>query len=79
MESFDINRSNVFCVPFGGISSFNNDTETIIKDLNYKTLLLTENRFNKLSNKDKFYRIMPSKVIINNLLKKIYLKQLISD
>lgn len=79
LESFDINRSNVFCVPFGGISSFNNDTETIINDLNYKTLLLTENKFNKLSNKDKFYRIMPSKFIINNLLKKIYLKQLISD
>ena len=73
LENFDINKSNVFCVPFGGINSFNEDTISISKELNYNSLLLTENKLNKFSNKDKFYRIMPSNFAIDNFLKKIYL------
>ena len=79
LESFNINRSNVFCVPFGGINSFNEDTVSILRNLNYKTLLLTENKLNKFSNKHKIHRIMPTMLPINNFLKKIYLKQIIHD
>ena len=77
LESFDVNRSNVFCVPFGGMNSFNEDTVNILKNLNYKTLLLTENKLNNFEDKHIIYRIMPSNFDIKNFLKKIYLKQII--
>ena len=77
LESFNINRSNVFCLPFGGINSYNEDTVAILRDLNYKTLLLTENKLNKFSNDEEIYRIMPTKLSIYDFIKKIYLKQII--
>ena len=44
LESYNIKRSNVFCLPFGGINSYNDDTVAILRELNYRSLLLTENK-----------------------------------
>ena len=32
IDKLDINKSRVFCLPFGGINSFNNDTISNLKD-----------------------------------------------
>ncbi len=77
LESYNIKRSNVFCLPFGGINSYNDDTVGILKDLNYRSLLLTENKLNKLTKDKKIYRIMPTNSSIDDFIKKIYLKQMI--
>ncbi len=76
---FDINRSNIFCLPFGGVNTFNEDTISVLNNLNYKTLLLTENKLNNFSIKHKINRIMPKNLAINFFLKKLYLKQIIDN
>ena len=77
LDRFNINKSNIFCVPFGGADSYNEDTLSILKQLNYKTFLLTENRFNKFYKNDKIYRLMPNNSKIDNFFKKHYLRQMI--
>ena len=76
LDRFNINKSNIFCVPFGGADSYNEDTLSILKQLNYKTFLLTE-KFNKFYKNDKIYRLMPNNSKIDNFFKKHYLRQMI--
>ena len=75
----DVNKSNVFCVPFGGLNSFNYDTLTILDELNYKTILKSTNNLDSIKFSSQINRFMPSTVKIENTLKKLYLKSLIKN
>jgi len=77
IKSFNVNKSNLFCVPFGGKNYFNDDTINIIKEFGYNGILLSENKLNKNYNYNYINRLMPKKNNILETLKILYLKQLI--
>ena len=77
LKKFDINKSNIFCIPFGGKDSFNEDTMSILEELGYKGTLLSENKLNKIINTNQVDRFMPKKSNIIETVKTLYLKQLI--
>lgn len=79
LQKQDINLSNVFSIPFGGIDTYNQDTVEIVKDLGYNSMLLSRSRLNNPT-KDTFFieRIM----LKNNdlsFIKKAYFLSLIKD
>ena len=77
LKRFNINKSNIFCIPFGGKDSFNEDTTSILKELGYKGTLLSENKLNKIINTYQIDRFMPKKFNIVETVKTLYLKQFI--
>ena len=77
LKSFNINKSNIFCIPFGGRHSFNEDTKSVLEELNYKALLLSENKLNNFINTNQMDRFMPRKSNIMEIIKTLYLKQII--
>ncbi len=77
LKKFNINVSNIFCIPFGGKVSFNQDTISILGELNYKATLLSENRLNNITNNNQIDRFMPKNSNIRDVMKTLYLKQLI--
>ena len=77
LKKFNINISNIFCIPFGGKDTFNQDTISILEELNYKATLLSENRLNNITNNNQIDRFMPKNSNIRDVMKTLYLKQLI--
>ncbi len=77
IDKLDINKSEVFCLPFGGIDSFNNDTISNLKDLNYIKILKSTNDLDNIIISDQINRFMPKTYTIENTLKKLYLKKMI--
>jgi hypothetical protein len=77
LKKFNINISNIFCIPFGGKVSFNQDTISILEELNYKAILLSENKLNNTINNNQIDRFMPKNSNIRDVMKTLYLKQLI--
>ena len=69
--------SNIFCIPFGGKESFNEDTVSVLKELDYKATLLSENKLNNIMNSNQIDRFMPKSSNIIETLKSLYLKQMI--
>src|SRR6056300_1185440 len=74
LDEFLVNKSNVFCIPFGGKDSFNEQTISILNKLNYKFILLSENKLNKIRNNNQIERFMPKNFDIIETIKTLYLK-----
>jgi len=74
LDEFHVNKSNVFCIPFGGKDSFNEQTISILNKLNYKFILLSENKLNKIRNNNQIERFMPKNFDIIETIKTLYLK-----
>lgn len=74
LKNADINKSKVFCLPFGGSNTFNNDTQEILHQLDYKNILKSTNNLNEFQNSDFVERFMPKTYDIKTTLKKLYLK-----
>ena len=77
LKKFNINKSNTFCIPFGGKDSFNEDTISILEELDYKATLLSENKLNSILNNNQIDRFMPRRLDIIEIIKTLYLKQII--
>jgi len=77
LKKFNINKSNIFCIPFGGKESFNEDTMSILEELGYKATLLSEDKLNSHINTKQLDRFMPKKFNIVETVKTLYLKQII--
>tara|TARA_B100001057_G_scaffold357661_1_gene359704 strand:- start:5112 stop:6032 length:921 start_codon:yes stop_codon:yes gene_type:complete len=77
LKKFNINKSSIFCIPFGGKDSFNKDTISALEKLNYKAILLSENKLNYNKNGNQIDRFMPKKSNIMETIKTLYLKQII--
>ena len=77
IDKLDVNKSEVFSIPFGGINSFNNDTISILKDLNYKKILKSTNDLDSNIFANQINRFMPKSYKMDNLIKKLYLKKII--
>ena len=77
IDKLDINKSEVFGIPFGGLDSFNKDTLINLEDLNYKKILKSTNDLDNIIISDQINRFMPKTFKIENTLKKLYLKKII--
>ena len=73
----NINKSEVFSIPFGGKKSFNSDTLSALSDLNYKIILNSSNNLDKNDISNEINRFMPKTYKIKNTLKKLYLQRII--
>ena len=73
----NINKSKVFSIPFGGNQSFNEDTLSILNDLNYKNVLKSNNNLDSVSASNQINRFMPKTYEIEQTIKKLYLKKII--
>ena len=78
LDSSDINKSEVFSLPFGGQNSFNDDTIRILEDLNYKKILKSTNNLDQNKHSNIIDRLMPKTYKIDNTLKKLYFKKIIT-
>ncbi len=76
LKKKNINISKVFCLPFGGINSYNIQTQKILFELNYKNILKSNNNLDELQNSEFVERFMPKTSNILSTLKKLYLKKL---
>ena len=74
LNNFNINKSDVFCIPFGGKECFNKDTISILNKLKYKVTLLSENKLNDARNNNQIDRFMPKNSDIIETIKTLYLK-----
>ena len=77
IEELSVTKSEVFCIPFGGDDSFNNDTLSILRDLNYKKVLKSTNNLDTLAISNEISRFMPQSYDIEKTLKKLFLKKII--
>ena len=77
IDKLKINKSNVFSVPFGGNQSFNNETLSILNDLNYINILKSTNNLDNVSSSNQINRFMPKEYSIEKTIKKLYLKKII--
>ena len=72
----NVNKSEIFSIPFGGKRSYNNDTLSTLEDLNYKVILNSSNNLDKIDISGEINRFMPKTFKIENILKKLYLKKI---
>ena len=77
IDKLQINKSNVFSVPFGGDQSFNNETLSILNDLNYINILKSTNNLDNVLSSNQINRFMPKEYSIEKTIKKLYLKKII--
>lgn len=77
IDKFDINKSKVFSIPFGGEESFNSKTLLHLNDLNYKAILKSTNDLDSFNNSNQIDRFMPKTYQIKNTIKKLYLKKIL--
>ena len=76
IDNQDVNKSEAFCVPFGGVNSFNQDTLTNLEDLDYKMLLKSTNELDSIKFSNQISRFMPQSLKIEKTLKILYLKRM---
>ena len=77
INRLNINKSNVFSMPFGGNQSFNSDTLSILNDLNYEYILKSTNNLNTPTLSNQINRFMPKTGKLEQTMKKLYLKKII--
>lgn len=78
LDKLDVNKSNVFSLPFGGKDDYNEDTINIVNKLGYSGILMSRNRVCIKNNKGLLYeRFMPLKNNLVYSLKKLFIKELI--
>ena len=77
IDQLDVNKSEVFSIPFGGDNSFNKDTLSCLEDLNYKKFLKSTNNLDNLKISNEINRFMPQSNEIEKTLKKLFLKKMI--
>ncbi len=77
IDELDVNKSEVFSIPFGGDNSFNKDTLLCLDDLNYKKVLKSTNNLDTLKISNEICRLMPKYYEIEKTLKKLFLKKII--
>ena len=77
INKLNINKSNVFSMPFGGNQSFNSDTLSILNDLNYKNILKSTNNLDTATLSNQINRFMPKTDELEQTMKKLYLKKII--
>lgn len=83
LDKYDLNISNVFSLPFGGDKDFNSNTVKALKDLGYKSMLMSKDYLNFLKDQkvdgDLMFldRFMPMNEPILNNIKRIFLKNLL--
>ncbi len=78
INKFKINKSNIFCIPFGGSNTYNDETLSVLKELNYKTILVSQNRLDSIESLNKIERFMPKTFNIKQTIKELYIKRLIN-
>jgi peptidoglycan/xylan/chitin deacetylase (PgdA/CDA1 family) len=77
IDKLDVNRSEVFSIPFGGNDSFNEDTLSNLHDLKYKNFLKSTNNLDSLEISNTIPRFMPKSFAIDKTLKKLFLKKML--
>ena len=77
INKLNVNKSEVFSIPFGGDDSFNKDTLLNLEYLNYKTVLKSTNDLDAYSTSNEICRFMPKSYAIKKTLKKLFLKKMI--
>jgi peptidoglycan/xylan/chitin deacetylase (PgdA/CDA1 family) len=77
IDQLDVNKSEVFSIPFGGDNSFNKNTLSCLEDLNYKKFLKSTNNLDNLKISNEINRFMPQSNEIEKTLKKLFLKKMI--
>ena len=77
LDKLDVNKSEVFSMPFGGLNSYNKDTINNLEDLNYKKILKSTNELDQNNSSNTINRLMPKTYKIDKTLKKLYLKKII--
>ena len=75
IDKLDVNKSEVFSIPFGGNNSFNKDTLLILEDLNYRKVLKSTNSLDTLAISNEISRFMPQSYEMKKTLKKIIFKK----
>jgi peptidoglycan/xylan/chitin deacetylase (PgdA/CDA1 family) len=79
IDKLNVNTTKIFGVPFGGENSFNEDTVMILKDLDYKILLKSNNSLDSKSFSTQINRFMPQNSNIKITLKYLYIKTLLKN
>jgi len=79
IDKQDVNRSNVFSLPFGGDDSYNNDTLKILEDLNYKSILKSRNQLDNIIFSSQIDRFIPKETNIENVIKSLFLKKILKN
>ena len=80
LDKIDVNKSNLFSLPFGGSDDYNEDTVDIVNKLGYSGMLMSRNRVNYYTNSEDIAlleRFMPFEKNLNLSLKKLFLKELL--
>ncbi|MDC0402626.1 polysaccharide deacetylase family protein [Candidatus Pelagibacter sp.] len=77
IDELNVTKSEVFSIPFGGDDSYNNTTLSILKDLNYKKILKSNNNLDAFAISNEISRFMPKNYNIEKTLKKLFLKKMI--
>ena len=77
INRLNINKSDVFSMPFGGNQSFNSDTLSILHDLNYENILKSTNNLDTAISSNQINRFMPKTNELKQTIKKLYLKKII--
>lgn len=79
LDKLNVNTTKIFSVPFGGENSFNEDTITILRDLDYKILLKSNNSLDSRNFSTQISRFMPQNSNIKITLKYLYIKTLLKN
>ena len=79
IDKQDVNRSNVFSLPFGGDDSYNNDTLKILEDLNYKSILKSRNQLDNIIFSNQIDRFIPKETNIESVIKSLFLKKILKN
>lgn len=79
IDKLNVNKTKIFSVPFGGENSFNEDTIIILRDLDYKILLKSNNSLDSKNFSTQINRFMPQNSDIKITLKYLYIKTLLKN
>jgi len=79
IDKLNVNTTKIFGVPFGGENSFNEDTITILRDLDYQILLKSNNSLDGKNFSSQINRFMPKNSNINMTIKYLYIKTLLKN
>ena len=78
IDQLNINKSNVFSLPFGGNHSFNSETISVLNEIKYKYILKSTNNLDNITLSNQINRFMPKKNKLEQIMKKLYLKKIIN-
>lgn len=77
LETLDVNVSNIFSIPFGGLGTYNEDTISILKDLKYNWILLSKGFLENINNSTEYIeRVMIKNDDFQNSIKISFLRNI---